>query len=112
MKVLLQLRLQISFDNSLRDAIRDCWYSQRSLPTASLVYLHSLYWRWEVAARGQAIPELVQIIFQICLELLDRLLVHAGRSPVRLYPFIRFPNQPLGNTPRLCFTQKTPPVSG
>jgi hypothetical protein len=61
----------------------------------------------------------VQIVFQIRLELLNRLLellnrliVHAGRSPVRFYPFVCFPNPSLGNTPRLRLIQKTPPVAG
>jgi len=62
---------------------------------------------------GEAVCyEQSHLVFQIRLEPLNRLIVHAGRSPVRLYPFVRFPNPSFGNTPRLCFIQKTPPVAG
>src|ERR1039457_6644688 len=78
----------------------------RSVPAPALVDLHSLHGRWKVAAGRHPIPELVEIVFQIPVKFLDRLIVNTGCSPVRLYPFIRFPNPSFGNTPRLCFIQK------
>src|ERR1039457_4572483 len=111
MEVFLQLRLQVPFDHGLGDTVRNSGNSQLPLPAPALVDLHSLHGRWKVAAGRHPIPELVEIVFQIPVKLLDRLIVHTGSSPVRLYPFIRFPNPSFGNTPRLCFIQKAPPVS-
>src|SRR5258708_9600705 len=65
MEMSFQLRLEIPFDDSLRDAIRDSRYSQQPLPAITLVDLHSLHRRRKIAARGHAIPELVQIVLPI-----------------------------------------------
>src|SRR5215469_15863441 len=112
MKVLLQLRFQVPFDDRLRYAVRDRWYTQWPLSAIALVDLHALHRRRKITARRYAIPEFVQIVLQIGLKLFDRLIVHAGSPSVCLYPFVRFPNEPLGNTPRLRFVQKIPPVAG
>src|SRR5438445_6698176 len=106
MKVLLQLRFQVPFDDRLRYSVRDRWYTQWYLSSIALLDLHPLHWRRKITARGHAIPELVQIVFQIGLKLFDRLIVHTGSSPVCFYPFVRFPTELLGNTPRLRFVQK------
>src|SRR5438445_9447010 len=86
MEVFLQLRLQVPFDHGLGDAVRNSGNSQLPLPAPSLVDLHSPHGRWKVAAGRHSIPELVEIAFQLHVKLLDRLIVHTGCSPVRLYP--------------------------
>ena len=51
--------------------------------------------RRKVAARRHPIPELVEVVLQILLELRNRLLVHAGRSLVRLDPLDTPPRPPV-----------------
>src|SRR6516225_5132162 len=113
MEVFLQFRLQIGFDHRLRDSVRDRWNTSRpSSDPSSLGDLHALHWWRKVAARRHAIPELVEIVFQISLKLLNRLIIDTSCSPVRFHPFVRIPNPSFGNTPRLRLIQKDPPVSG
>jgi hypothetical protein len=63
--------------------------------------LHRTHRRREVAARGQSIPDLVKVALQVLLEIPERHLVHAGRTPVRLDLLIRLPDSPLRDHERL-----------
>lgn len=68
--------------------------------------------RWEAAAGRQPIPELVEVVLKVSLELFDRLAVHAGRSPIGSHAFERFPNFAFRNVERLCPIHEAPPVAG
>jgi hypothetical protein len=58
--------------------------------------------RRKITPRRQAIPELIEVIREIPLEVGERFLIDARRALIRLHPFIGFPHHPFGNTERLC----------
>ena len=60
-------------------------------------YFYRLHRRWKVTPRGHPVPDPVEIVLQICFEILDRASVHARRSPVGLDSQVRFPDEPLRN---------------
>src|SRR5688572_21280766 len=64
MKVRLKLWFHTMFDHHLSHAICNRWYSQWPRSASHLRYLHSSDWRGLIAARGQTIPELVEIVCQ------------------------------------------------
>src|SRR6266568_1915790 len=76
-------------------------------------YLHRLHWRRKVTPRRHPIPDPVQIVLQICLEVLDRAPVHSWRSLVSPDSLIRLPHEPLRNDERLSrrlrFAHPIPP---
>jgi hypothetical protein len=69
------LRLQVPAHDRLGDPVRDGWHAEDSDPSAALGQLHRTHRRRQVAARRQPIPELVQVAFQVNLELRHRHLV-------------------------------------
>ena len=75
--------------------------------------LHRAHRRRGVGARGEPVPDLVQIVLQIGLEFHDRHRVHARCALVRLDLLPRLPDSPLRNIERLarCFqlVHATPP---
>jgi hypothetical protein len=102
-------RLQSRLHHHLRNPIRHSRYTQLSFPTVGFRYFHRPHRRWKVTARRHSIPDLVQVLFQVPLEVRNRLLVDPCRSLVRFYSFVRFPDLPLGNTERLCLTHRLLP---
>ena len=102
MEARLHARLQAQPHNGLSDSVRDGRHPQDPHPLASrLGDLHGLH-RWrDIAARRQAIPELVQVPLEVPFKLGDRLLVHPGRALVGLDPLIRLPDHPFGDLKRL-----------
>jgi hypothetical protein len=66
----------------------------------------------EVAARCQAIPELVEIRREILFKLGDRLTVNASSSPIGLDSFVRSPNISFGDAKRLCTVRVVHPIAG
>jgi hypothetical protein len=70
-----------------------------------LLDLHRAHGRREVRSRGHPIPDLVQVVLKIRLELRDRLPVHPQCALVRLDFLPRLPDRPLRNLKRLvcCF---------
>src|SRR6185437_2260809 len=64
-------------------------------------YFHSAYRRREISSRGQPVPELVEIPFQVLLKLGDRLPVHPGRTFVGSNLPVCLPHQPLRDIKRL-----------
>jgi hypothetical protein len=108
------LRFQIHPDHRLGDPVGHGRHSEQTNPFAScLGDLHRLHRRREVGARGQPVPDLVQIPVPVGLELRDRLLVDPRRPLVRLDPPKRFPDNPLGDVERLVlllrFAHLAPP---
>ena len=112
MEMRFQNRLEKARDYHLRDPIRHRWNAQRTRSAIAFGNLDTTYWRWEVAARCQAIPELVEIRFEALFKLGDRLTIDTSRSPIGLDPFIRIPNVAFGNAERLCTLREVHPVAG
>src|SRR5271156_111949 len=105
-------RLQIPADNLLRDSIRHRWYAQRPRPARRLRNVHPPHRLREIAPRGQAIPELVEIVREINLKVRDRLPVYSSRSLVGLHLLEGLPDFPLRDVKRLCLGHAAPPVTG
>ena len=97
----LHPRLQIRARDRLSDPVRDRRHPEHPQAAVLLRYLHHAHRRREVAPRREPIPELEQVPVKVLLELLDRLLVNAGRALVRLDPQPGLPNSPLGDHKRL-----------
>ena len=110
MKMRLHFRLQIQFHHHLRNPVRYRRYTQRPLASGSLRYLHCAHRRQEIASRLHPIPEFVEIPLEVALKLSNRLPVNTGSTSVCLYSLKRFPYNMLGNTKRLCFTQRFLPA--
>jgi hypothetical protein len=107
MEVGLNLGLQIHLADHLRNPVRYGGNPERSgfVAFPFLGNLDPLNGWWEITPRRHPIPELVQIVLQICLKLLYRLPVYTRRSTVRLHPPERFPNCSLRNPEWLRFLQ-------
>ena len=83
----LDLPLQPRGHHCLRDPIGHSRHTQNPDPIAvRLRYLHGQHRRRKVTARGHSIPDLVQIVLQIVLELLERAPVHPG-APLFAFTF-------------------------
>src|ERR1700747_389666 len=78
-------RLQGSFDYHLGDAVGDRGYPQRPGSTIVLRYVHPSHRRRKVAAGRQPIPQLIEVVREISLEVRDRLPIHASRTLVGSY---------------------------
>ena len=97
----LHLGLQIRAHDHLGDPVCDGRHPEHSRAAVPLRDRHRTYRRREIAPRRQPVPELEQVPRKVLLELLDRLLIHAGRTLVRLDPPIGLPHGPLGDLKRL-----------
>src|SRR5215831_18359169 len=71
-------------------------------PPSFFRYCYRSDWRGKVRARRHAIPNLVEIVLELALELLHRFGIDSGRPLVSLDPFVCLPDQLLGNCKRLC----------
>ena len=90
----------------------DRGYSERAGPTAiRLRYLHRLHRRREVRPRRHPIPDPIQLIPQIRLELLERQPVHPRRTLIVPHRPVRLPHLPLGYLERLSVTTSARPRS-
>src|ERR1039457_4318224 len=67
----------------------------QSHPTRSVCPPFFPHRRRKVTARRQAIPDPIQVVFQLPFELGDRLFVNPCRSFIRFDSLIRFPDFPL-----------------
>jgi DNA invertase Pin-like site-specific DNA recombinase len=105
------LRFQDHGRRRLRDSVRDCRHPENPdlVCSPGLGDLHHPHRRREVAARRHPIPQFVEVALQVSLELLDRLAVNTGRSPIRLDPEIRLPDHVLRNLERLWPAHPAPP---
>ena len=92
-----QQRLQISLDHHLGDSVGDRRNTQRPRSTIAFRDVHPSDRRRHIAARRHSIPEPIEIIIQILLELRDRLIVNARRPAVFLHSLVRHPHFALGN---------------
>jgi hypothetical protein len=69
----LDLHLQPRGCHRLGDSVRDSGHPEHPNPVAVLLrYLHRFDRRREVAPRGHPIPDPVEVVLQVLLELLDQ----------------------------------------
>jgi site-specific DNA recombinase len=102
MKDRFDLLLQPPGHHRLGDPVRNRRYAKGSHPTAmGFRYLHRLHRRRKVGPRRQPIPDPVQIVLQILVELLERHPVHPRRTLIGLHLPIGLPHLPLRNIKRL-----------
>src|SRR5450756_400914 len=103
-------RFQSRLHYHLRNPVRYRWNPQLSFSAICLRYFHRPHRRRKVTARRHPIPDLVQVPFQVPLEIPNRLFIDACRSLIGFYPFIRFQYLPLRNYKRLCLTHRLFPL--
>ena len=102
MKDRFDLRLQPARYHRLGHSVRDRRHTKGSRPTAMRFgYLHRQHRRRKVRPRGHPIPDLVQVVLQILVELLQRHPVHTRRTPIGFNLPIGLPHLPLRNIKRL-----------
>src|ERR1035438_8236238 len=86
----------------LGDSVRDPGHTKRADPATMRLRDHHRPHRWrKVGARAHPIPDLVEVIPQISLELLQRLPIHSRSTLVLLDLPPSLPNHRLGNHKRL-----------
>lgn len=112
MEIPLQFRLQRSLNHHLCHPIRHRRYPQRPASTIRLGNLHKTH-RWRhIAARGHAIPQLVEIASKPCLEILYALAI-ATRCPLSgSHLLIALPDPPFGDLKWLCLVRRIFPHVG
>jgi len=87
-------------------------HSQNPFTSTLLGDGDSSYRRRKVASRTHPIPDLVEIPRQVGLKLLDRLLIHTGRSAIGFHRLLGFEHHPLIDFERLvCRMHQDHPVS-
>src|ERR1700756_2138467 len=97
MELRLQNGLQISTDNFLGDPVSDCWDTQRAHAAVRLWNIDPPHRRGQNAPCRQPLPEFLEIVRKLALELRHGLPSHASRSLVRLHTFEGFPDFPFGD---------------
>src|SRR5260370_28391929 len=105
--------LQVALDDFLGDSIRDRRNPQRSgfrLAVALRDVDPSNRWG-QVAPRGHSVPELVEVIGEVSLEVCNRLSVYSSRPLVSLHLLEGLPEFLLRNIERLCLVHRAPPVT-
>ena len=109
----LQDRFQVALDDHLGDSVGDRRDAQRpSSSSISFRYIDAPH-RWrEVAAGTHPIPDPIEILAQIPVEILDRLSVNTSRSSVRLHLLVRLPHIAFGNTNRFGSIHAGHPLAG
>ena len=112
MEYLLHAGLQCQYRHGLRHPIRHIRDAENPRP-AFLRYLHRPDRAREMRSRRHAIPQLVEVVFQVLLVLFDRHTVSPGRSAILLHFQPRIPHHALGDIIRLAlrlrFTHAIPP---
>src|SRR5262249_48498085 len=108
----LHQRLQEHRRHCLRYPIGDRRHTKRSDPSAMrLRYLHRPHRRRKIGTRTHTIPDLVQLILQIRLELRKGLLVHSRGTLILRDLLVCLPHQGLGNIKRLDLRLRHVPSS-
>src|SRR5260370_39861408 len=111
MKFWLQNRLQVSLDYRRSNSVGDRRNSQRTrFSRFALRNVNSTHGRREVASGTHPIPDSIEIVTQVSVEILDSLSVNPCRPSVRLH--VRFPHLAFRNTERLSFIHPGPPLFG
>src|SRR6266496_424410 len=112
MKTGLHRRLKVQLRNHLGDAISHRGHPENPYSPVLLRYFNYFDRRREIAPRRHAIPDLVEIIFEILFKSRDRFIVDSRRTLVRFYSFVCIHYDMLGNLRRLCFVHRFLPRLG
>src|SRR3954471_2073069 len=113
MEMRLHEWLQNPVDPPLGDSVGDRWNPKRPRSSSlSLRDVNPSHRRRKGAARRHSIPDLVEVVRQISLEVPPRLPVHASRTLVASDLFVGFPDLPFRNVERLCSIHEVPPGAG
>src|SRR5262245_33357651 len=106
--------LKVPLDNRLGDSVGDSGNPQWPRPSSSISFrdIDPPHRRRMITARRQPVPELVEVVRKISLEVRNRLAVDACRSLVGSNPLVCFPYFPFRNVERLCPIHKVPPIAG
>jgi hypothetical protein len=100
----LQARFQPQCNHRLGDSVGHGGNPENPRPTAMRFrYLHRPHRRRKVAARGHPVPQPIQVVTQIGLDLLDGLPGHSGGTLVPFDALVRLPHQPLRYLKRFIF---------
>ena len=105
-------RLQISLDHRLGNSVRDRRYAQRPRLSIALRYVYPSNRRRQVTSRRHPIPDSIEVVPQILLELSNRLVINTCRTSICLHPLVCLPHLALGNTKRFCLIHADPPLAG
>ena len=97
----LHFRLQVHADHRLGNSVRHGGHAERPCPSRLLRYLHRPDRRREIRPRRHPIPELVEVPFQVLLELCDRLPVDTSSPLIGPDFLVGLPDNPFGNLKRL-----------
>jgi hypothetical protein len=98
----LDVRFQIHPDHRLCDPISHGRHAEHAHALAArLGDLHRFHRRREVAARRQSIPDPIQVVLQILVELLESHSIHPRRTLIGFHLPIGLPYLPLRNIKRL-----------
>ena len=113
MKLGFQDRFQVPLDHHLSYSVRDRRNSERpSSSRISLWYINAAHgWR-KVASGTHPIPDPIEVLTQVSVEVLDSLTVNSRRPLVCLHLLIRLPHITLVNTKRPCFIHESHPLFG
>src|SRR6202043_4149569 len=111
-EVRLHERLQEPLDHRLSNAVGNRRNPEWPSPAVSLRYVYPSHRRRIVTARRHSVPELVEVVRKISLEVRNRLPVDARRTLVGSNPLVGFPYFPFRNVERLCSIQGVPPIAG
>src|SRR5829696_322090 len=95
---------QLQRDHRLRDPVDHGRHPENPRTTARLGNLDGLHRRREIAPRRHAVPQPIQPVVQIGLELFDRLTVDPRRPSVGPHLLPGSPHKPPGNRKRLTLT--------
>ncbi len=108
-----QDRFQMPLDHHLGDPVGNRWNPER--PGSSSIafrYVNATHGWGKVASRRHSVPDPIEVLTQIPVEILDRLPVHSSRPSVGLHLLVRFPHFAFGNTKRPRFNHGGHPLSG
>src|SRR5580704_15420018 len=83
--------------------------AQRARATVCLRNIDPPHRRRKIAPRRQPVPQLVEVVRKISLEVCDRLSVYSSRPLVGLHTFEGFPDFPLRDVERLCLVYRLLP---
>lgn len=113
MKHGFQNRLQVTLDDHLGDSVCDRGYTKR--PGSSRISLRDVYTfhrRRKIASRAHPVPDPIEILAQILIEIRQRLLVYSRATSVRFHLPIRFPYIAFSYTKRLGSLHIDHPLAG
>src|ERR1039457_2814458 len=109
----LQYRFQVPLDHRLGDSIRHRRNSERTrLSGITLRDVNPAHGRRKVAAGTHPIPDSIEIVTQLSLEILDGLSVNSCRPSVRLHLLICFPHLAFRNAEWPDFIHASPSLAG